>query len=110
MLISDLDCFEIVEGHGLVVGASTRNILFLNLVGDRLSLKLNETELVSTHLSKSPRFNYSFSDIPGLNITLQGRYDRNNSRMTITTIVGRFHNGYFTSSSIVTYSLPSPGN
>jgi hypothetical protein len=109
MLISDLECFEIVEEHdeecGLVAGASIRNILFLDLVGDRLSLTLNGTELIKTDLSKSPRFNYSFSDIPGLNITLQGRYDRSNSGVTSTTIVGRFHNGYFTSSSIATQGL-----
>jgi hypothetical protein len=105
MLISDLECFEIVEAHELVAGAATRDILFLDLVGDRLSLKLNGTELIRTNLSKSPRFSYSFSDIPGLNITLQGRYDRSNSGVTSTTIVGRFNNGYFASSSVAMHGF-----
>lgn len=103
MLIVDLECFEIVESHEEnyeIVAGTTHHVLFLNLVGDRLSLKLNETELVRTKLSKSPRFHYSFSEIPGLDITLRGTYDRSGLGVASTVITGRFHNGYFVSSSV----------
>jgi hypothetical protein len=104
MLISDLDYLELSADREILAGALTPNVFSLTLDGALIAVNFNGAELVKIDLSKTPNFDYRFSQLPGWKIVLQGSSTPTEPGTAATAIIGQYQNGHFVFSSASSYS------